>query len=190
MDSSVTRCTTYEVCIPFESKINFSLPALILHHVMLRYHRYPCQYFSHLEFTCQNAASCEGNMNTSYCVCPIDKYGDDCSKFQPLDCNMTLLQPPLNCVDSMFATNDPKAYLLEVIVFILLTNQGDRACLVFGINDVPTFSYNLQCKFQQTVNVSIDTQNANFSYFIKNSRVSVLIDLIFSLPFTWRIIGY
>jgi len=46
-------------------------------------------------FTCVNADTCVGSLNTTLCICPIDRLGDDCGKYNHIRAILLSNFPPL-----------------------------------------------------------------------------------------------
>jgi len=99
----------------------------------------PCD-IEEQQFTCQNTSSCNQPLNVSICICPDDFVGDFCDQRRAMNCSLTLLSPIPNC--------DNELNNLDNSVDDRLLS-ADRACLVYGINEVVTMHYSLACQFTQ-----------------------------------------
>lgn len=102
-------------------------------------------------------------MNTSSCICPVDRYGPDCSAYRPMICTGDAAYPEESKCDDVpdpLDESDDKWYLLD----------KDPACPIFNISEKAELGYYLDCRFRyppEPVNSSL----ANFTYWLSNDKV-------------------
>jgi len=116
------------------------------------------------EFSCENPITCYDQVNETYCVCPTDRNGLHCEQQNPIVCQAQLASPLINCdSESYKIPGDEKQDLLD----------GDKACLVFALEEAVNLEYFLNCQFSNPPSITSDIINANFSYYVQNDRFTL-----------------
>jgi len=114
-----------------------------------------------------SSENCESFLNSSFCICPVDRRLEDCSGYRPFQCFVSLLNSPEKCNDLERQTQS-------------FSLSRDPQCLVFALDERASLKYSLSCRFadQSDSNPSPDV---NFTYYISTKNFS-----IFS-PVKWKI---
>lgn len=127
-----------------------------------------CYIYKYNQFQCRSPSTCQQAVNTSSCICPIDRDSTDCSEFREIECNATLLSPRLVCDNEYYKDkNDPKAHLLD----------SDPACLVYTLAETVKLQYRIDCAFAKPSAISQKILDANFTYWLSNANVRIFLNL-------------
>lgn len=89
------------------------------------------------------------------CACPIDFTGGKCGHHRDYSCDVTLISPEPHCVPF----DDPSLRKLD----------SDPVCLEFSVNDMVTFMYSIECRFDDREGLN-ETEEFAFDYYARRGN--------------------
>jgi hypothetical protein len=94
------------------------------------------------------------------CLCPIDRYGDDCAQIRDYRCSIRVKSPDLSCSSFYIPVNDTKR------------SDEDFACPRYSLKDEKiTLDFSISCK--QLAPLPETWPNmSSFTYFLKSDDVT------------------
>eukprot|EP01119_Soliformovum_irregulare_P013175 TRINITY_DN3484_c0_g1_i1.p1 TRINITY_DN3484_c0_g1~~TRINITY_DN3484_c0_g1_i1.p1 ORF type:complete len:661 (+),score=106.63 TRINITY_DN3484_c0_g1_i1:60-2042(+) len=103
-------------------------------------------------FPCRYPSVCQQSVNSSSCICPIDRWGDHCEKNQSLSCNVSRVEPSQCNVP--VPTDVPRKWL-----------SSDWPCLEYSMKSSVQLGFKLKCQFRNdSIIITNETLQANFTY--------------------------
>eukprot|EP01119_Soliformovum_irregulare_P019978 TRINITY_DN6415_c0_g1_i3.p1 TRINITY_DN6415_c0_g1~~TRINITY_DN6415_c0_g1_i3.p1 ORF type:complete len:449 (-),score=86.67 TRINITY_DN6415_c0_g1_i3:14-1360(-) len=103
---------------------------------------------------CRSSDTCQKNVNTSRCICPMDRFNQDCSGNRKLECRI-FREIPEECNVSP-PQEAPQKYL-----------DSDWPCFVFHDSENASMSFKLKCQFDTAPNITQEMIDANFTYSVE-----------------------